>query len=197
MQRRTWSCGAASVVNAFKCFGINIAEKEIIPIAGTIPPSKCKHCKELKLAKEASKCKARWTCACERCQAYRKASRIPCESGTSYDGILAAVRCFGADTLSASEYKCEKRAEAWLWLHGALVTGRVVILASHRWSHWILACGASGDRVTVFDPQKTIANKRENGVHVLSKEQLMKIWYNGCKARGDEKSLYAISIGKK
>lgn len=187
------------MVNAFKSFGINLSEKEVVTIAGTVPPSKCKHCKEVKLAKEASKCKARWSCECPKCAAYRKASRIPCDSGTSYDGILAAVRHFGADTLSASEYKSEKRAEAWLWLHGAIQQSRVVILCAYRWSHWCLAFATAGDRVAIFDPQRTVSNKRENGIHMLSKDQLMKIWYNGCAhvSKDGEKSLYAISIGKK
>jgi len=197
-QRFTWSCGSASVVNAFKCFSVNLNEAEVIPVAGTVPAGKCKHCREVAAALKRRKCKeGRWKCECTQCDRFRKAAKGECVSGTTYDGILAAVRHFGADLLTASEFKSQSRDEAWLWLHGALIHARVVILCVSKWSHWCLAFSTSGDRVTVFDPQNTINNKKEHGIHILPKEKLMKLWWNGTQWKGDDKSLYAISIGKR
>jgi hypothetical protein len=181
MQRYAWSCGAASVVNAFRCFGLVIRETEVIPVAGTIPPSKCKHCRDLRrmLEERAERgCKAsKWKCSCATCYAIR--------------------RHFGADHLTASDYTSESRDNAWQWLHGSLLHGRVAILCLDSWHHWALAFATSVDRVVVFDPYPSAVNKAANGVHPLNKTDLMRRWWNARAWVAGERRLYAISMGRK
>ena len=200
MQLHEWSCGAACVGNALRCFGINIDENQIIPIANTVPPSRCKHCRRFKVLEDERTCKKDpRKCACECCKEYRRLLRgRDCIIGTSEKGILAALRHFGADhSITAGEYTSESRNNAWQWLHGTLIHGRVAILCINSWNHWVLAYGTlGGDKVHIFDPYPSKANIRENGSHPLSKSTLMRKWYNARHDVRGEKRLYAISVGR-
>ncbi len=198
-QRFSWSCGSASVVNAFKHFGVNFDEAKVIPIAGTIAPHNCKHCRKVKKLLEIRKClEDKWRCKCSGCKGIRKLMRSDdCASGTGEKGILQALRYFGEEQFTASEYHSEKRDAAWQWLHGTLLHGRVVVLCFDSWHHWTLAFGTSGDRVNVFDPGHAKINVSENGLHSLKKDDLMRRWWNARHWVGKQKRLYAISMGKK
>ena len=194
-QRFEWSCGAASVVNAYRCFGINLDEARVIPVAGTCPPSRCAHCKKLQAHVRANACAC---IVCANCKLLRKLnSGKDCVVGTSEIGILKALRHFGGDNFSASAYTTDSRDDAWQWLHGSLLHGRVAILCIDRWSHWCLAMSTSGNRVTLFDPYPSKKNLRDNGVYVLTKDELMRRWWNGKKWAKGERRLYAISMGKR
>lgn len=113
------------------------------------------------------------------------------ETGTGNVGILAALRVFG---LAAVEYNGTSKNHAWRWLQGALLQGSVIILSVDRWTHWVTCIGLIGDRVILIDSTNTIANQRENGTHVISKEKLIRRWYHAKKS--DECSLYAICVSK-
>lgn len=195
-----WSCGAACVSNALLQFGVPVPERTVIPVAGTTSPSKCAHCKTVNslLASRTCSSKSYWKCKCEYCLQIRREWRKECDAGTSHKGILTALRHFGGQYgISAAEYESPSKNNAWQWIHGCLLHGRVVILCIDRWSHWVLAIGSCDDRVIVFDPYPSKKNKRENGILTMSKSELMRRWYNGCKWVGNnDKRLYALSLGK-
>lgn len=199
-QEHEWSCGAASVVNALKQFGISVSERKVIPVAGTLSPAKCPHCVTVDALIVSRKCKSPsyWKCSCDKCKEIRREWRKDdCISGTSEKGILTALRHLGgAHSLSAAEYQSESKNNAWQWLHGSLIHGRVVILCVDSWMHWVLAYGGAGDRVLVFDPYPSKKNLKENGAITMAKTELMRRWWNGQKWAGKDKRLYAISVGK-
>lgn len=113
------------------------------------------------------------------------------QTGTESIGILTALRVFG---LTAVEYSGQTKNHAWRWLQGALLQGSVIILSVDRWTHWVTCIGLVGDRVILIDSANVIANKKENGIHVISKEQLIRRWYHAKQADGQ--SLYAICVSK-
>lgn len=114
--------------------------------------------------------------------------------GTSEEGILQAVRDAG---LSCRPYESNDRNSAWEWLHGALIQGRPVILSVDSWSHWTVTIGLLGvEKVILIDSTRSIRNKRQNGVHVLSKSAIMLRWWNARRWADGEKRLYAICVGK-
>lgn len=199
-QRYNWTCGPASVVNVLQCFGIFVPEVKVIPVAGTIPPHKCGHCrklKELDAARSSSRACSRSGCQCDLCLEYARVRRLDCDAGTSEAGIVAAVRHFGGDLVSVTEYSSENKSHAWEWLHGSLIHGRPAVLCLDSWAHWALAASSLGDRVFVFDPAPSKRNMVENGVHVLTKQQLMRRWFNARLWADGERRLYAVSVGKK
>jgi hypothetical protein len=198
MQEEEWSCGAAGVVNALKYFGIHVQERTVRPIADTTATTKCSHCKKVdKLLLERS-CseQSHWRCSCEQCLEIKREWKKECSAGTTEKGIMDALKHFGKPHgLSATEYQSESKNDAWQWLHGSLLHGRVVILCVDSWGHWVLAFGGAGDRVSVFDSYFSKKNLKENGVLPLTKAELMRRWWNGRKWVGKDKRLYAISVG--
>ena len=113
--------------------------------------------------------------------------------GTSPEGLISAVRSLG---FVAVEYTSLERKHAWRWLLGTLASGMGVILCIDEWSHWVACIGLLGDRVIITDPANYKNNKRENGTHSFSRQQLMRRWW---KARPDSeggKGLYAVCVGK-
>lgn len=114
--------------------------------------------------------------------------------GTGEEGILQAVRYIG---LSCRPYESNDRNSAWEWLHGALIQGRPVLLCLDSWSHWACVIGLLGvEKVILIDSTRSIRNKRQNGVHVLSKSAIMLRWWNARRWADGEKRLYAICVGK-
>lgn len=109
--------------------------------------------------------------------------------GTDQQGIIFALRSLG---LSAEEYRGTRRSPSWQWLHGALLHGRVIILCMDNWQHWTTAIGSLGDRVILIDSTNTKANRAENGVHVLSRDRLLRRW--GCP--GGDHRYYGIGVSK-
>lgn len=194
-QLKSWTCGPSSTVNALRCFGIKVDESKVQPVAGTIPPSKCAHCRAVKAALEERECEeSKWSCPCEECKEVRRLWRRHCDAGTSEQGVVRALKFFS--NLKVNEYGTNDKHHAWQWLHGSLIHGRVVILCARTWSHWVTVIGSLGDRVIVFDSMNTKSNKAEHGIHVLTKEQLIKQWWNAAAWVGNEKRMYAISVGK-
>jgi len=198
-QRYEWSCGAAASVNALKHFGIHVQERNVIPVAGTTAPSKCKHCNDVDYLIDNRTCRKTsfWKCSCEQCLVIKREWRKDCSAGTTENGILSTMKHFGTGKgVSATEYESESKNDAWQWLHGSLLHGRVVILCVDSWGHWVLAFGSAGDRVSVFDSYPSKKNLKEHGVITMTKPELMRRWWNGRKWVGKGKRLYAISAGK-
>ena len=198
MQLYEWSCGSASVSNALSVFDVHVDERRVIPVAGTTPPSKCAHCMYLKRLISARDClQSYWKCPCDLCKKIRRVWRKDCDAGTSEAGMIEALRRFGGPKgVTATEYQTESTSNAWQWLHGSLIHGRVAIICVDSWRHWSLAFGTAGDRVAVFDPYPSKRNIKSNGIQVLSKVDLMRRWKNTRQWVGKQKALYAISVGK-
>jgi len=185
-------------MNAFRCFQKNLSETKVIPVAGTVSPSKCTHCRKLNKLLLARTCpKDKWRCKCAQCKEVRGVWKAECESGTSEEGVLRALKHFGGSSFEAHAYESGSEEHAWQWLHGSLIHGRVAILCLDRWTHWSLAFGTAGDIVNVFDSYPSKVNLKQNGVHPLIKKELMRRWKNGNKTVGKEKRLYAISVGRR
>lgn len=199
-QQYAWSCGSAVVRNALSVFGIKVREGAIRRVAGTLPPSRCAHCRKIdSFASElscAGKCKK--CSGCVELQRMIRRTRKECDAGTGEAGIINALRHFGAEHgISVTTYTTDSRTEAWQWLHGNLIHGRIAILCLDQWDHWVLAHGSGGDRVDVFDSSTSIRNLIEHGEHVLTQSRLMRRWVYNWTLEEGEKRLYAISVGKK
>ena len=179
-----------------RCFGIKVNESQVIPIAGTVPPSRCEHCRTCDgIMLERTCMKDRWKCKCPQCKEFRSEWRKGCDTGTDPTGIVKAARHFGVG-LTIVEYASEDKNHAWQWLHGSLIHGRVSILCIDSWDHWALAAASLGDRVLIIDPGNAKKNLDENGVHPLTRDELMSRWWNARQWVGREQRLYAISIGR-
>ena len=116
------------------------------------------------------------------------------EDGTNEKGMSAALRYCG---LTAREFECNDQEMAWRWLHGSLISGRVVVLCVDSQSHWICCVGSLGsDKVILIDSSKSRRNKKVNGIHIVSEIALMRRWKNARILHEGEKKLYAISAGR-
>ncbi len=71
--------------------------------------------------------------------------------------------------------------------------GRPAVLCVDQWDHWVAVIGVVGDRVVMQDSANTKDNIEQNGIHLMTKSELIKRW----KCKGTEKSLYAITFRKK
>jgi hypothetical protein len=197
-QRYEWSCGAATVVNALRCFGIKVDERKVIPVAGTTPPSRCAHCRNLQELVSKRTCKrSKWKCKCSQCKIFRSANRKDCDSGTAEEGIVAAIRYFGENRIIGLEYQQEDKDHAWQWLHGSLFHGNAAILCVDSWNHWVVATAGPDDRVMIFDPYASKKNKAENMIDPVDRTELMRRWWNGRKWAGKDRRLYAVLVGRK
>lgn len=106
--------------------------------------------------------------------------------GTDEDGVKAALRALGFNVTDFTE---ESAAKAWLLLHGAVKRGQAVGLAVDNDEHWVACVGSLGERVTVADSAWDRKNKFNNGIHYLSRLQLMRRWVR-------QDGYYGIVAGK-
>lgn len=198
-QEKEWTCGPACVSNALKEFGLTVPERRIASVAGTISPADCAHCVELDHLLNAKHCaNSHWKCKCAECRTIRSQWRRECDTGTDHDGIMRAIKEFGKPgKVTAMDFESMNPEDAWQWLHGSIYHGKVVILCIDRWSHWVVAFGSRNDVVNIFDPYPSKKNIKENGILPLTKEELMRRWYNGCKWVDKDNRLYAISVGRR
>lgn len=176
IQQYEWSCGPAVVVNALRCFGVKVSENQVIPVAGTISPSRCPHCRKLKRSGIPISIRR---------------SSDECDVGTCENGVIDALTHFLPDSV-LEEYMSDSRDSGWAWLCGSLFLGNVVILCLDGFHHWALALGICGESVILFDPDASASNVAEHGVFVLGKEALMYRWW----ARNVPENLYAISVSR-
>lgn len=109
--------------------------------------------------------------------------------GTDEIGIISSLRVLG---FTVEEYKGNQSGPSWTWLNGSLLQGRPVILAVDNSGHWITTVGTLRDRVVIIDSTTTRANKSENGIHVLSRNWLLRRWVSWM----DDCKYYGISVGK-
>lgn len=93
--------------------------------------------------------------------------------GTDEPGVKAALRALG---YTITEFTEPSAAKAWLLLHGAVSQGRPAGIAVDDDEHWVACVGHLGPRIAVVDSAWGRDNKTENGIHFLSRVQLMRRW---------------------
>lgn len=88
--------------------------------------------------------------------------------------LVSALRECG---LKADDYDGDNGKVSWAWLHGSLLFGKAAILCVDKWDHWVAAIGVLSDKVILFDSNKNSQpNRRENGVHHLGRNALLRRW---------------------
>lgn len=95
------------------------------------------------------------------------------EDGTDEHGVKAALRALG---YHITEFNEPIAAKAWLLLHGAVSQGRSAGIAVDNDKHWVACVGQLGKRIAVVDSAWSNVNKSENGIHFLSRVQLLRRW---------------------
>lgn len=120
--------------------------------------------------------------------------RIRALAGTTQDGtdeseMISAVRSLG---LTATEHRGADQAAAWAFVRANVLDGHPVVVCIDQWQHWVTVVGICGDRVLLVDPANTKKNEAENGIHSLTRPDLLRRW----RCRNEAEPFYAISIGK-
>lgn len=110
------------------------------------------------------------------------------EQGTNELGVMKAITSFG---YSGVAFTSKKRTAGVTWLNYALSQGPVIICVD-GWNHWLTVAGKCADRFIVIDSANTKNNERENGVHVYSRREIVRRWFNR-----NVNELYGIAISKK
>jgi len=150
-QKDSYSCGVYAVMNAAKCFGIDLKRRQIT-----------KHSKTTK------------------------------ENGTSEKGILKALdgNCMVGEEFSFNK---AERDMAFEVLDNVLIGPCVnpVILSVDNDNHWCTLVGKIGSKYLLFDSDRSKYNKEENGIHVLSVEELENYW------RSVNNKYYCIVVDQK
>lgn len=103
--------------------------------------------------------------------------------GTSEAGIKAGIEALGH---SWNEIICSSKEDALQVLDSYFPA----ILCVEGWTHWITVVGKVQSKYIVVDPTRTKRNQSENGVHIVSAQQLLKRWR--CKA--EKNPYYGIQI---
>jgi ABC-type bacteriocin/lantibiotic exporter with double-glycine peptidase domain len=96
------------------------------------------------------------------------------EEGTNEEKLIAGIRALGWQA-TALELGNGKEAFHNLWL---ALSSAPVLLCVDSDNHWVTATGKIGRRVIIVDPKNTVANRKENGVHVVSAVELIRRWRN-------------------
>ncbi len=111
------------------------------------------------------------------------------EFGTDEVQLISAARTIGR---TATAHHSADFAASWAFVRSNLLEGKVCLLCIDNWGHWVTVIGISGDRVIIADPANTKKNVVENGIHSLSKKDLLRRW----KCKNEQEPFYAITVGK-
>lgn len=110
------------------------------------------------------------------------------EDGTSEAGVLDALTHLGYHN---EVYETMKTGHAKAALSKYLKEGCPVIIAVDQDTHWATVVGMLGKRYVLVDSERTVKNKKENGVHVLDIRGLFRRW------RKPDGSMYGIAVSRK
>jgi ABC-type bacteriocin/lantibiotic exporter with double-glycine peptidase domain len=111
------------------------------------------------------------------------------EDGTTEAGVLNALDHLG---FTSEVFDTAKVAHAKAALSKYLAQGMPMIVAVDQDTHWATVVGMLGDkRYVIVDSERTVKNKKENGVHVLDIRGLLRRW------RKPDGTMYAIAVKKK
>lgn len=99
------------------------------------------------------------------------ASRIHCteELGTDETEVIRALLSWGC---KVDPFGTTQAFDARNWLDNF----SPAIVCFDNWDHWCCFLGKSGERYLTFDPINSTMNRRMNGVHVYTWEQLRTRW---------------------
>lgn len=111
------------------------------------------------------------------------------ENGTDEHELISAARALG---FKVTPHHGTDQAAAWAFVRANVLDGRPCLLCIDQWTHWVTVVGIVGDRVLVIDPTNTKKNVGENGVHALSRPDLLRRW----RCRSEQEPFYAIAVGK-
>ncbi len=111
------------------------------------------------------------------------------EDGTDEHGLIAATRSLGYT--AASHWSADQTA-AWSFVRANVLDGKPCLLCIDSWGHWVTVIGIVGDHVLVADPATWKKNEAENGIHSLSRRELLKRW----RHPRDSEPFYAIAVGR-
>ena len=135
-QKRSYSCGAAAVVNALRCFGIKVAESRIGTLAGTTY-----------------------------------------DDGTSKEGMIEALKKL---KLKGELIDTTDEDDAWKEVVYGMETGHPVVVCISNLQHWVTIIGKLGNKFIVVDPTGAQRNRKENGVKIFLKTELLRTWKSRC-----------------
>ena len=96
------------------------------------------------------------------------------DDGTDEEGIVNALASLGYST-SLIQTSTKKEA---VWELNQATSLFPVIISAERERHWVTIIGKVCDRYIVVDPARTLRSKRENGVFMMNKRELLKYWLN-------------------
>lgn len=109
--------------------------------------------------------------------------------GTDEAGLISAMRSLG---YTASSHWSADQTAAWSFVRANVLDGKPCLLCIDSWGHWVTVIGIVGDRVLLSDPANTQKNVKENGLHSLSRRDLLKRW----RCPNQESPFYAIAVGR-
>ncbi len=111
------------------------------------------------------------------------------EDGTDEHELILAARGIG---LTATPHHSKDQAAAWAFIRANVMDGRPCLICIDQWTHWVTIVGIVGDRVLLADPANTKKNQSENGLHSLSRTDLLRRW----RCPNELEPFYAIAVGK-
>lgn len=83
--------------------------------------------------------------------------------GTDERGLMKALRLLG----------CKPKAVKLTGkIHNSINQGMPIILHLDTEGHWVVICGCLGPNFVIFDSSKNQQNQEENGVRILTPEQV-------------------------
>ena len=144
-QKTNYSCGAAAIANALRCFGKKIPERTLIKLSETN------------------------------------------KDGADEHNIRKALT-----SLSYPHQEIAANTPPAI-LDPTLNSGQPIIMSVDNAKHWVTVIGKVGDRYILVDSTNTIVNKKENGVHLISRRELLRRW----RCKNEPYKYYGISVGKK
>jgi len=120
---------------------------------------------------------------------FRKLAGTTKEFGTDEIGLIESLR--GLSLTATAHWSGDKNA-AWAFVRSNVMDGHPCLLCIDNWGHWVTVIGIVGDRVIVVDPTSALSNQKENGIHSLSRKELLKRW----RHKMEQEPFYAIAVGK-
>lgn len=109
------------------------------------------------------------------------------EQGTDEEGVVGALEALGFKVVI---HETNLVGEAKKLVAKAVKAEQPLIIAVDKDTHWAAIVGMLGGRYVIVDSERTVKNKKENGVHVIGTRELFRRW------RKPNGTMYGISVSK-
>ena len=109
------------------------------------------------------------------------------DDGTTEEGVITALTALG---YKSEVHDSSKVSEAKEVVARAVKSESPLIVAVDKDTHWAVIVGMLGKRYILVDSERTVKNKKENGVHVVTTRELLRRW------RKPDGTMYAISVSR-